>query len=119
MSDAISEQDFEKAADVELRALDRALGELDREDMEVDLESGILTIEFEDGTQYVVNSHRAARQIWMAAERSAWHFDPQPEDPNRVESALVWRAGKSDEELWSTLEAVMRRKLGPTVRLPR
>ena len=78
-------------------------------DFEVELEMGILTLEFSDGAKYVINSHRAARQIWMAADRSAWHFDPR-EDGR-------WVASKTQEELDATLEAVLQKKLGAPVRL--
>ena len=37
---------------------------------------GELRLDLRDGTKIVINSHRAARQIWMAADRTAWHFDP-------------------------------------------
>lgn len=107
MTDAgLSEREFEVEADKALRALDAALSEV--AGVEVDLESGILTVEFEDGLEYVVNSHRAARQIWMAAERTAWHFDYLPAERR-------WVAAKTGDELWSTLEAVIGRKLGRKV----
>src|SRR3954467_14341815 len=96
-TEALTEQDFERAADETLRALDRALSDLDG--VEVDLESGILTLEFSDGARYVVNSHRAARQIWMAAESSAWHFDYHPESRR-------WIAAKNGDELRATIEGV-------------
>src|SRR3954467_4906292 len=107
-TEALTEQDFERAADEALRALDRALSDLDG--VEVDLESGILTLEFSDGAKYVINSHRAARQIWMAAESNAWHFDYHP-GPRR------WIAAKNGHELRSTLEDVTSRKLGHPVSL--
>lgn len=103
----VSEQDFERAADAALRAIERALG--DDADFEVDLSMGILTIEFADGTKYVVNSHRAARQIWMAAVSTAWHFDPV--DPK------TWRAGKTNEDLRPTLARVLRERIGLDVPL--
>ncbi len=107
MTDAgLSEREFELEAEKTLRALDAALSEV--AGVEVDLESGILTLEFEDGLEYVVNSHRAARQIWMAAERTAWHFDYLPAERR-------WIAAKTGDELWSTLEAVIGRKLGRKV----
>lgn len=108
-TESLSERDFDAAADTTLRALDKALNALEHQ-LEVDLESGILTIEFEDGVKYVVNSHRAARQIWMAAERSAWHFDYRDGR---------WIATKSGDELWSSIEAVISRKLGAPVGLSR
>lgn len=106
----LSEAAFDRAADRTLRALGAALDDLDG--LEADLESGILTLEFEDGVRYVVNSHRAARQIWMAAERNAWHFDLDP-------STDRWVAAKSGDELWATLDAVLGRKLGRPIALRR
>ena len=60
-------------------------------------------------TKYVVNSHRAARQIWMAAERSAWHFDLQQDKR--------WVAAKSGDELYAAIEGVLTRKLGREIKL--
>jgi iron-sulfur cluster assembly protein CyaY len=108
-SETLSESDFERIADEALRALEQTLGDLD-ERLEVDLASGVLTLEFSDGTKYVVNSHRAARQIWMAAERAAWHFDYRA-------SEARWMTTKSTEELWATIEGVLSRKLGRPVTL--
>jgi CyaY protein len=109
-STGLTEQEFERLADEDLHALEGALGDLDG--LEVSLEMGILTLEFADGTKYVVNSHRAARQIWMAAELRAWHFDYQAEGKR-------WIAAKSGDELWETLSGVTSRKLGRAVRLAR
>src|SRR5512139_1490436 len=97
-TEGISERDFERAADDTLRKLERALGDLDG--LEVDLQMGVLTLEFQDGTRYVINSHRAARQIWMAAERNAWHFDPR-------DAGASWQAAKDGAELWTTVEGVL------------
>jgi CyaY protein len=105
---ALAEHEFERAADSVLRALEGALSEVDG--LEVDLESGILTLSFHDGTQYVVNSHRAARQIWMAAERTAWHFDFAGADRG-------WLATRTGEELRAAVAGVVSRKLGRAVSL--
>ena len=107
-SEPLTEQAFERVADEALQAMEGALSDLDG--MEVSLEMGILTLEFPDGARYVVNSHRAARQIWMAAELRAWHFDYQPTDAR-------WIASKSGDELRATLAAVTSRKLGRPVSL--
>lgn len=107
--DALSEREFEDVADRTLRSMENALGVIEQ-GLEIDLQSGILTLEFEDGVKYVVNSHRAARQIWMAAERNAWHFDYRPAEGR-------WVAPKSGDELWSTVRGVVSRKLGEEVAL--
>ncbi len=101
----VSEREYERQAPLTLHALIAALDALEDEDFEAELASDILTVEFADGTKYIVNSHRAARQIWMAAELQAWHFDWQPDHAR-------WVAEKTQEELWSTLGRVISGKLG-------
>lgn len=106
----LTEDEYVARALPELRKLLDALDGLESEHVEAELESDILNIEFDDGTKYVINSHRAARQIWMAAERAAWHFDWDDEQQR-------WVASKTGDELWSTVERVLGNKLGSAVRL--
>ena len=75
MVNAVSESRFEALADEMLVRLTERLADLESERLDADLESGVLTLTFDDGARYVINSHRAARQIWMAADSAAWHFD--------------------------------------------
>jgi CyaY protein len=101
---------YDKIADAELHALDKALGEVDPDELDVDLSQGVLTLELADGEKIIINSHRAAGEIWMAAFRKAWHFGPAQED-----GKWVWRT--ADAELRSTLRDVLRGKLGHPVSL--
>lgn len=53
-------------------AIDETLGDV----VEVDLLEGILTLELENGGQYVINSHAPNRQIWVSSPISgAAHFN--------------------------------------------
>ena len=106
----LDEDAYVARAQPELRHLLDAIDRLESERVEAEFESDILTIEFDDGTRYVINSHRAARQIWMAAERSAWHFDWD-------EDKHAWISLKSGDELWATLARVIGTKLGTHVEL--
>jgi CyaY protein len=106
----VTEAEYEAAALPELASLVAALDEIDAPSFEAELAADILTLEFPDGTRYVLNSHRAARQIWMAAERSAWHFDFGPQTKR-------WVAAKSGDELWSTVSRMLTKKLGAPVTL--
>jgi len=103
----LSEARYVELASAELLKLLTALDELG-EQVDCELASDILSIEFEDGAKFVVNSHRAARQIWMAAGTTAWHFDP-------VQG--TWIASKTGEELWSVLAAQLSTKLGRPIEL--
>jgi CyaY protein len=112
-TDADLERSFETAAEGELTALVDTLDGLGL-DLEAELSMGILTIEFPDGAKYIVNSHRAARQIWMAADRNAWHFDPEYGAPG---TRSRWIAKKSNEELRATLAGAISRKIGRAIDL--
>jgi len=106
----LSESAYTAAASSELRLLVDALDSIG-EEVDVELSNDILTLEFANRDRCVVNSHRAARQIWMAANRSAWHFDCGADGQ--------WRATKTGEELWAVLGQLLHEKLGRPVPLKR
>jgi CyaY protein len=107
----LTEKDFRARAFPELSALLAALDELP--ELTAELAGDVLTIEFEDDQKvYVVNTQLAARQIWLAAERRAWHFDYVPDTDGWVEK-------KSSAELWATLQSMLQTKLGAAAKLVR
>jgi CyaY protein len=107
----MDENRFDSLADATLQALLRALDGLD--DVEAELSQGVLTVSFESGAPYIVNSHRAARQIWFAADRSAWHFEPD-------EAGSRWANTRPPhEELWDVLNTSLSRRLGRPVAMRR
>ncbi len=93
-----------------LRHIDEVLGELEHEDLDIDLAGDVLSLAFGNGDKFVINAHSAAEQIWMAAGTTAWHFD-------FVDQRGEWIAHKTDEELMSTVARVVGDKLGQPVRL--
>ena len=106
----LSESKFESLAGGVLDRMVDGLADLEDDALEVELESGVLTMRFEDGARFVINSHRAARQIWMAAGATAWHFDFD---------GTAWISSKTGDELWATVERCTSEKLGRTIQLPR
>jgi CyaY protein len=100
----MDEAEFDRVARDELSYIENALADVDPDDVEVSSSDGVLRLDLRDGTRIVINSHRAARQIWMAAISSAWHFDPI--DP------AVWRTGRTGEELRPTLARLVRERIG-------
>ena len=104
----MTEAEFDKVAEAELHHLETSLSELDPDEVEVDFSSGVLTLTLADDQVIVINSHRAAGQIWMAAFRTAWHFSPKNEG-----DALAWRTDK--DELRSTLGRILSERLAKTI----
>jgi CyaY protein len=96
---------FDKLARDELRALEDGFADIDPDDIEVGTSDGILKLDLRDGTKIVINSHRAARQIWMAAVSSAWHFDPPA-------AAGGWTATKTGDELRTTVARIVKERIG-------
>ena len=94
----MTEAEFDKIAGDTLDRLDKAV----RDRVDADLANGILALEFEDGTKYIINSHAAARQIWAAANLSAMHFSW---DGSR------WLDSKTGRELFAEIGKLISEKL--------
>src|SRR3982750_1741837 len=105
----MEEARFEKVASDELTALEARLR--DQEGLEADLANGILTLELDDGgPNIVVNSHAAARQIWVAANLAAAHFGYD-------EKTGRWFDTRTGEELRKKLGALVAARVGHPVAL--
>jgi CyaY protein len=66
--------EFDRLADAMLERIARSVEE---SGADCDCEpkgSGVLELEFADGTRIVVNRHSAAHQIWVAARSGGYHF---------------------------------------------
>jgi frataxin len=101
----MDESQFAAAADRTLRALFQALDE-GLPDADVDLREGILTVELEDGRQYVINKHAPNRQIWLSSPVSgAAHFDLDA-------ASGAWRSTRGGADLKQLLAAELASAAG-------
>ncbi len=61
----------EETLDGLFEAIDAAIGD----DVDVDFDNGILTIELQDGRQYVINKHAPSQELWVSSPVSgAAHY---------------------------------------------
>ena len=105
----MDEARFEKVAGDELTALEARLR--DQDGLEADLANGILMLEMEDGgPNIIINSHAAARQIWVAANLSAAHFGYD-------EKTSRWFDTRTGEELRQKLGSLISERVGRKVTL--
>ena len=100
---------FDHAARAELSRIEDAFRDVDPDDVEVSTSDGVLRLDLRDGTKIVINSHRAARQIWMAAIASAWHFDPGDDGK--------WHASRTGDELRATVRRLIKERVSVEVPL--
>jgi iron-sulfur cluster assembly protein CyaY len=66
--------EFESLADAMLEKIARAVEESGADCDCEPKSSGVLELEFADGTRIVVNRHSVAQEIWVAARSGGYHF---------------------------------------------
>ena len=97
----MTESEFHRAVDAVLARIESAAERA--EDLDVDLESGILTIECPDGTRVIVNRQTPNREIWVAARSGGFHF--------RHEDG-AWRDTRTREDLFAAIARVVEAQSG-------
>jgi len=108
---SLDDTSFTHTADKTLESFMDAIEAVLGDQADVDLESGILTIELDTGGQYVINKHAPNRQIWMSSPVSgATHYDFDAD-------AKQWRCTRSGEFLDEKLVAELKASTGVAVRL--
>ena len=101
----LDEPAFERLATETLKYLLGAIEETLGDDLDIDLEGGILTIRLDAGGIYVINRQAPNRQIWLASPASgAWHFDFR-DGPGKAGRWVATRGGEA-------LSALLARELG-------
>ena len=101
---------FHRKSAEALEHIDDVLGDLELDELDVQLSGDVLTLTFAGGDRFVINAHSAARQVWMAAGTTAWHFDLD-DDGER------WIAHRTDDELMATVSRTVGEKLGRPIDL--
>ncbi|MFN4262470.1 MAG: iron donor protein CyaY [Thioalkalivibrionaceae bacterium] len=92
-----------------LEALQEALENISAlEDADIDLIDGVLTIEFENGAQLIINRQEAAAQIWLSSILGPGHFGYDAEKN-------AWINDRDGRELIETLAEALTRSTGQTV----
>ena len=99
----MTESEFEALAGAALAALESAF-EVAVPDADVQAKgTGLLEIEFEDGSKMVINRHGAAREIWVAARSGGFHF--------RYDGS-AWRDSRDGTELFAAVSKLASQQSG-------
>jgi iron-sulfur cluster assembly protein CyaY len=110
MSERISEDEFQQRAEAAISSLERLFGELaEKRDIDVELEGGVLTINFEEGEpgKFIVSPNSPVRQIWVSARVSSFKFDWSADWQEFVLTG-------SDESLREVMMRLTQEQLGET-----
>lgn len=104
----MNESEFNSQVDETLRHITAAI---DGSTADIDCEftaGGILTIEFGNGSQIIINRQGAAQEIWVAAKSGGRHFRWQDG---------AWRDSRDGSELLEALGRLVSEQAGAVVRL--
>lgn len=107
---ALDDKGFRLLADDCLERLAVRLEEFDAEELDYATSDGVITLEFGDGTKFVLNRQAGSHQMWYAAGARAWHYGW---DAGR----RLWLDDRDGHELFSNLERTISAKLGRAVEL--
>lgn len=103
----MNESDFNDLAEATMLAIEEAIDILEA-DIDYDSGGGILTLEFTDGSQIIVNKQTPLTQIWVAARSGGFHFDYDV-------ASQSWRLEGSDRELFDCLSEYCSQQAGEPV----
>ena len=70
----MNESEFIDLAEETIEAIQDAIEE-SGSDIDYDEINGVLTLEFENGSQIIFSKQTPAKQLWMAAKAGGFHFD--------------------------------------------
>lgn len=105
----MDESAFEAAAETTLTRLYTVIDETLADEVDAELRGGILTLELEDGRQYVINKHAPSKQIWLSSPVSgAAHFDYDA-------SSKSWRSTRGGPPLAERLAGELKAATGQDV----
>ena len=99
---AQQESEFHQRVDNVLRDIESALEAIES-DIDTETNSGILTLEFANGSKVLINRQTPTRELWVAAKSGGFHF--------RFDGA-AWRDTRTNESLETLLSRVISEQSG-------
>ena len=101
----LEESDFHERVDAMLTSIEYALESSDT-DIDSEINSGILTLEFDNRSKMIINRQTPNRELWVAAKSGGFHFHFD---------GAVWRDTRSNESLESLLSRVISEQSGSVI----
>jgi len=107
-SDTMDEATFMTLAKGAIERIRAALDACDPDVVECLPEADVVKIAFPSGLPYVLNTQRPVREVWLAADRNAWHF--------RYDGSR-WLDKRSGDELMTTVDRLVKARAGVDLKL--
>ena len=91
----MTDQEYQTRAETCLATVARWVDLVNDDGLDMTAGDGLVALEFEDGTKYVLNRQSGNHQMWFAAGARAWHYDwdgrgwIDDRDGHRLEDRIV------------------------------
>jgi len=106
----MNESEFSQLAEQTMIAIEEAI-DASGADIDYDNAGDILTLEFLDGSQIIINKQTPLSQIWVAAKSGGYHFDYDEDDQ-------TWYLNRDrNRDLFSQLTIYCSEQSGEAIRL--
>jgi CyaY protein len=111
----MDERAYQHLADATFRRIEDALKDVDADQVDLDRAGDVITLTFKGGKKCIVNTQRPTRQIWLAANARAWHFDWDAAAGRWLDDKKQTNADGSPVELLGSLRRIVREASGVDV----
>lgn len=106
----MDDKSYAHLADDALKHIETMLEDVAADDVDLERAGDVITLTFRDKKKCVINTQRPTRQLWLAANARAWHFDYDP-------ASKTWRDDKGTGiELFQQIAAIVKASAGIDLR---
>ena len=103
----MNDSEFHRLADQLWLTIEERLDDWDGDsDIDCEINGGVLTITFENGSKIIINRQEPLHQVWLATKQGGYHFDLKGDE---------WICDRSGETFWDLLEQAATQQAGETV----
>ena len=107
----MNDSEFHRLADQLWMTIEESLDDWDGDsDIDCEINGGVLTLSFENGSKIIINRQEPLHQVWLATKQGGYHFDLQENE---------WVCDRSSERFWDLLEQAATQQAGEEVSFQR
>ena len=105
----MDDKQYQHLADDALKHIETMLEDVDSDAVDIERAGDVITLTFANKKKCVINTQRPTRQLWLAANARAWHFDYD-------DAGKTWHDDKGQGvELFAQIAAIVAEHTGVSV----
>lgn len=104
----MNDTEFHQLVDLQMTRIEEAIDESEA-DIDFDVSGNVMTLEFEDRSQIIINRQEPMHEIWLASKSGGYHFKYDGEQ---------WICSKTGAELFSLVKTECEKHAGESIDWP-